>query len=99
MILCKGSEVFWEAISQLPLSLFYADSLKVMLVCGSDLLQSCGVPGAWIRDQVDIFPNTVHINGACNLSISIFQLTMLKFAVHGGLSTVIFSTVIISDVF
>ncbi|KAF8019649.1 hypothetical protein BT93_G0362 [Corymbia citriodora subsp. variegata] len=28
------------------------DSLKVMLVCGSDLLQSFGVPGAWIPDQV-----------------------------------------------
>ncbi|KAI3419868.1 Nicotinamide-nucleotide adenylyltransferase [Psidium guajava] len=28
------------------------DPLKVMLVCGSDLLQSFGVPGAWIREQV-----------------------------------------------
>lgn len=28
------------------------ESLKVMLVCGSDLLHSFGVPGAWIRDQV-----------------------------------------------
>ncbi|KAG8381135.1 hypothetical protein BUALT_Bualt06G0090900 [Buddleja alternifolia] len=26
--------------------------LKVMLVCGSDLLESFGVPGAWIREQV-----------------------------------------------
>ncbi|XP_030515233.1 nicotinamide/nicotinic acid mononucleotide adenylyltransferase isoform X2 [Rhodamnia argentea] len=31
-----------------------SDSLKVMLVCGSDLLQSFGAPGAWIRDQVRI---------------------------------------------
>lgn len=30
-----------------------SDSLKVMLVCGSDLLQSFGA-GAWIRDQVRI---------------------------------------------
>ncbi|KAM7250275.1 hypothetical protein ACFE04_022158 [Oxalis oulophora] len=28
------------------------DSLQVMLVCGSDLLQSFAVPGFWIRDQV-----------------------------------------------
>ncbi|CAI9092568.1 OLC1v1027851C1 [Oldenlandia corymbosa var. corymbosa] len=27
-------------------------SLKVMLVCGSDLLESFGIPGFWIRDQV-----------------------------------------------
>ncbi|CAK9170933.1 unnamed protein product [Ilex paraguariensis] len=29
-----------------------SESLKVMLVCGSDLLTSFGVPGAWIREQV-----------------------------------------------
>ncbi|KAH0457099.1 hypothetical protein IEQ34_015006 [Dendrobium chrysotoxum] len=28
------------------------DSLKVMLLCGSDLLESFSIPGAWIRDQV-----------------------------------------------
>ncbi|GLT31036.1 hypothetical protein SLA2020_058030 [Shorea laevis] len=28
------------------------ESLKVMLVCGSDLLQSFGIPGFWIREQV-----------------------------------------------
>lgn len=28
------------------------DSLKVMLVCGSDLLESFSIPGAWIREQV-----------------------------------------------
>ncbi|CAI9303469.1 unnamed protein product [Lactuca saligna] len=28
------------------------ESLKVMLVCGSDLLESFGIPGAWIPDQV-----------------------------------------------
>ncbi|XP_061353662.1 nicotinamide/nicotinic acid mononucleotide adenylyltransferase isoform X3 [Gastrolobium bilobum] len=28
------------------------ESLKVMLVCGSDLLHSFGVPGVWIPDQV-----------------------------------------------
>ncbi|KAL4618595.1 hypothetical protein ACB092_06G022000 [Castanea dentata] len=28
------------------------ESLKVMLVCGSDLLHSFGIPGAWIPDQV-----------------------------------------------
>ncbi|XP_047308252.1 nicotinamide/nicotinic acid mononucleotide adenylyltransferase [Impatiens glandulifera] len=28
------------------------ESLKVMLVCGSDLLQSFGIPGVWILDQV-----------------------------------------------
>ncbi|XP_058210806.1 nicotinamide/nicotinic acid mononucleotide adenylyltransferase-like isoform X2 [Rhododendron vialii] len=27
------------------------DSLKVMLVCGSDLLESFSIPGAWIREQ------------------------------------------------
>ncbi|GLT83691.1 hypothetical protein SLE2022_019650 [Rubroshorea leprosula] len=30
------------------------ESLKVMLVCGSDLLQSFGIPGFWIREQVRI---------------------------------------------
>ncbi|KAK2659095.1 hypothetical protein Ddye_005628 [Dipteronia dyeriana] len=28
------------------------ESLKVMLVCGSDLLQSFGIPGIWIPEQV-----------------------------------------------
>ncbi|XP_058094820.1 nicotinamide/nicotinic acid mononucleotide adenylyltransferase [Magnolia sinica] len=28
------------------------ESLKVMLVCGSDLLESFGVPGVWIPEQV-----------------------------------------------
>lgn len=28
-----------------------------MLVCGSDLLYSFGIPGAWIRDQVCLSPN------------------------------------------
>ncbi|XP_020517811.1 nicotinamide/nicotinic acid mononucleotide adenylyltransferase isoform X3 [Amborella trichopoda] len=28
------------------------ETLKVMLLCGSDLLESFGIPGAWIRDQV-----------------------------------------------
>ncbi|KAK8635376.1 hypothetical protein V6N13_004114 [Hibiscus sabdariffa] len=28
------------------------ESLKVMLVCGSDLLQSFGIPGFWIPEQV-----------------------------------------------
>nr|AFK45316.1 unknown [Medicago truncatula] len=28
------------------------ESLKVMLVCGSDLLHSFGIPGFWIPDQV-----------------------------------------------
>ncbi|KAI3496802.1 hypothetical protein L1887_39178 [Cichorium endivia] len=27
-------------------------SLKVMLVCGSDLLESFGIPGVWIPEQV-----------------------------------------------
>lgn len=31
---------------------FHVDSLKVMLVCGSDLLQSFGIPGVWIPEQV-----------------------------------------------
>ncbi|PKI33566.1 hypothetical protein CRG98_046022 [Punica granatum] len=30
------------------------DSLKVMLVCGSDLLQSFSTPGVWIPEQVKI---------------------------------------------
>ncbi|XP_031501523.1 nicotinamide/nicotinic acid mononucleotide adenylyltransferase [Nymphaea colorata] len=30
------------------------ESLKVMLLCGSDLLESFSIPGAWIRDQVRI---------------------------------------------
>ncbi|TKY57403.1 Nicotinamide/nicotinic acid mononucleotide adenylyltransferase [Spatholobus suberectus] len=29
------------------------ESLKVMLLCGSDLLHSFGIPGFWIRDQVE----------------------------------------------
>lgn len=29
-------------------------SLKVMLVCGSDLLESFGIPGAWIPDHIRI---------------------------------------------
>lgn len=29
-----------------------AGSLKVMLLCGSDLLESFSVPGVWIPDQV-----------------------------------------------
>ncbi|KAM7499001.1 hypothetical protein LguiA_023415 [Lonicera macranthoides] len=32
--------------------LISSESLKVMLICGSDLLESFGIPGAWIRDQV-----------------------------------------------
>lgn len=28
------------------------NSLKVMLVCGSDLLESFNIPGFWIREQV-----------------------------------------------
>ncbi|KAJ4972463.1 hypothetical protein NE237_005637 [Protea cynaroides] len=28
------------------------ESLRVMLVCGSDLLESFSIPGAWIREQV-----------------------------------------------
>lgn len=28
------------------------DLIKVMLLCGSDLLESFSTPGAWIRDQV-----------------------------------------------
>ncbi|XP_038691166.1 nicotinamide/nicotinic acid mononucleotide adenylyltransferase isoform X2 [Tripterygium wilfordii] len=30
------------------------DSLKVKLVCGSDLLQSFSIPGFWIREQIKI---------------------------------------------
>jgi hypothetical protein len=29
-------------------------SLKVMLLCGSDLLESFSTPGVWIPDQVEI---------------------------------------------
>ncbi|GAB4840552.1 hypothetical protein Ancab_021321 [Ancistrocladus abbreviatus] len=32
--------------------LLFGGSLKVMLVCGSDLLQSFGIPGVWVREQV-----------------------------------------------
>ncbi|KAF9610389.1 hypothetical protein IFM89_022300 [Coptis chinensis] len=28
------------------------ESLRVILVCGSDLLESFGIPGVWIREQV-----------------------------------------------
>ena len=34
---------------------FLSDSLKVMLLCGSDLLESFSTPGVWIPDQVEIF--------------------------------------------
>ncbi|XP_057533643.1 nicotinamide/nicotinic acid mononucleotide adenylyltransferase isoform X3 [Amaranthus tricolor] len=33
-------------------NIFYTESLRVMLVCGSDLLESFGVPGVWIPEQV-----------------------------------------------
>jgi len=33
---------------------FLSDSLKVMLLCGSDLLESFSTPGIWIPDQVEI---------------------------------------------
>ncbi|CAA0813020.1 Nicotinamide/nicotinic acid mononucleotide adenylyltransferase [Striga hermonthica] len=29
-----------------------SESLKVLLICGSDLLESFSIPGFWIRDQV-----------------------------------------------
>ncbi|KAH6814990.1 nicotinate/nicotinamide mononucleotide adenyltransferase [Perilla frutescens var. frutescens] len=29
-----------------------SESLKVLLVCGSDLLESFSIPGFWIREQV-----------------------------------------------
>nr|GME12736.1 nicotinamide/nicotinic acid mononucleotide adenylyltransferase isoform X2 [Ipomoea batatas] len=32
--------------------MLYADSLKVMLLCGSDLLESLSTPGVWIPEQV-----------------------------------------------
>ena len=32
--------------------LLLIDSLKCMLVCGSDLLHSFGIPGFWIPEQV-----------------------------------------------
>ncbi|KAM0936612.1 putative nucleotidyltransferase [Dioscorea sansibarensis] len=32
--------------------LFSTGSLKVMLLCGSDLLESFGIPGVWIPDQL-----------------------------------------------
>ncbi|KAE9456580.1 hypothetical protein C3L33_11520, partial [Rhododendron williamsianum] len=35
------------------------DSLKVMLVCGSDLLESFSIPGAWIREQASSLVNPV----------------------------------------
>jgi len=33
---------------------FLSGSLKVMLLCGSDLLESFSTPGVWIPDQVEI---------------------------------------------
>ncbi|XP_056161700.1 nicotinamide/nicotinic acid mononucleotide adenylyltransferase isoform X5 [Syzygium oleosum] len=50
-VLCRVKSILCQ---ERQLSFGKYDSLKVMLVCGSDLLQSCGVPGAWIRDQVRI---------------------------------------------
>lgn len=32
--------------------IFNAENLKVMLLCGSDLLESFSVPGFWIPEQV-----------------------------------------------
>lgn len=32
--------------------IFLADDLMVMLVCGSDLLESFSTPGVWIPEQV-----------------------------------------------
>ena len=33
---------------------FMIESLKIMLLCGSDLLESFTIPGVWIRDQVSL---------------------------------------------
>jgi hypothetical protein len=32
---------------------FLSGGLKVMLLCGSDLLESFSTPGVWIPDQVE----------------------------------------------
>ncbi|XP_073273362.1 nicotinamide/nicotinic acid mononucleotide adenylyltransferase-like [Primulina huaijiensis] len=32
--------------------LIFVESLKVMLLCGSDLLESFTIPGVWIREQI-----------------------------------------------
>ncbi|CAI0378781.1 unnamed protein product [Linum tenue] len=47
-------------IDQVPIS---RESLKVMLVCGADLLQSFSIPGVWIPDQV-LFPEN-HVALIC----------------------------------
>lgn len=44
--------------------------LKVMLVCGSDLLESFSTPGAWIPEQVNL--------------ISIISLLRTVYAAHQG---------------
>ncbi|PSR85403.1 Nicotinamide/nicotinic acid mononucleotide adenylyltransferase [Actinidia chinensis var. chinensis] len=45
-VLCRIKSSLGES-GQIP-----GDSLKVMLICGSDLLESFSIPGAWIREQV-----------------------------------------------
>ncbi|KAK7842283.1 nicotinamide/nicotinic acid mononucleotide adenylyltransferase [Quercus suber] len=45
-VLSRVQSILFES-GQVP-----RESLKVMLVCGSDLLHSFSIPGAWIPDQV-----------------------------------------------
>ncbi|XP_057461778.1 nicotinamide/nicotinic acid mononucleotide adenylyltransferase-like isoform X3 [Actinidia eriantha] len=47
-VLCRIKSSLGES-GQIP-----GDSLKVMLICGSDLLESFSIPGAWIPEQVRI---------------------------------------------
>ncbi|MBA0825716.1 hypothetical protein Goarm_010637 [Gossypium armourianum] len=53
---CKSSDFImvdpweeWRYSNDIGL---FAESLKVMLVCGSDLVQSFSIPGFWIPEQV-----------------------------------------------
>ena len=47
-------------------NIFYTESLRVMLVCGSDLLESFGVPGVWIPEQVSVHTLYMHIFSHCD---------------------------------
>ena len=52
LFVCNFLIVPQEVEILIAMSLFFAESLRAMLVCGSDLLQSFNIPGFWIPEQV-----------------------------------------------
>jgi len=58
---------------------FLSGSLKVMLLCGSDLLESFSTPGVWIPDQVEILNFASNKKSFCNDGLSGFTLVFLVY--------------------